>query len=357
MLRISSVFRTATYAVASLAVVLVATATTSSVNAHSSHPKSANCNRNVTIRVALAPGQPADATIAGTLCKPKYYSKSSTVDVLLHGATYDRNYWDFSYQNPKYSYAHQAVQDGRTVFFYDRLGNGKSSRLDSTKVTMDADAYALHQVITYLRQHGHYRTVNVVGHSFGSLIGLLEASKYTDIDRLVVTGSLQSAGPALVNGLLQNVPASQVPQFANAGYDNGWLVGKLGTKSAFYNVATADPNVIAYDENHQGIASSTQLAEGRAQRVLPPHTNPIGKVKTPVLLVTGEQDGLYCGIALDCTNKQAVLDFEKPYYIQAQRLDVLTIPDTGHDIHLQSNGSAATKKINKWLQHTRAIKR
>ena len=352
MLRKKSMLRSIVYGAGGLLVALMTVTNTATAASDTSRHGTANCDSTITIPVALAPGQPADATLSGVLCQPKHHGKSSSVDILVHGATYDRSYWDFGYQHPQYSYIQQAIQDGRTVFFYDRLGNGKSSRLDSTRVTMAADAYALHQVITYLEKHEHFRTINVVGHSFGSLISQLEASQYTDIDRLVITDALQSTGPVLVNGLLQMVSANQVPQFAGAGYDDGWQVSKLGTKGAFYNTATADPNVIAYDETHQGVASSTQLAEGRIQRVLPPDTNPIGKIKAPVLIVVGEQDGLYCGLAVDCTNKQAVLDFEKPYYKQARRLDVVTIPDSGHDINLQSHTADVAKNIDKWLRTT-----
>lgn len=197
-----------------------------------------DCNTNTNIKVALAPGEPATHTIAGTLCKPRGYDHNRSIDILVHGATYNRSYWDFEYNSPQYSYAKKAVEDGRTVFFYDRLGNGKSSMLPSASVTMQADAYALHQIIQQFRKD-HYKQVNVVGHSFGSMIAQLEASQYNDIDRLVVTGSLQSTGPVLVNGLIKSHQANQDAQFEGAGYDNGWLTSIPGTKGAFYNTATS----------------------------------------------------------------------------------------------------------------------
>lgn len=337
-------------AAAAVAITLAVSGAPQSVFANG-HSNNKNC-RELTINIALAEGQPKDQTISGTLCTPKGQHSRHSVDVLVHGATYDRSYWDFGYKNQKYSYVNRALRAGRTVFYYDRLGVGQSSRTDSTNVTMDSDAYALQQIAGWMKQRKHFNQVNVVGHSFGSQIALVAAGlSGNNIDRLVVTGSLQSNGPGLVNGELRQYPAIQDPLYASSGYDAGWLTSVPGTRQVFYYTTSADPDVIAYDEAHKNIVSSTQGVAGRALRVLPPGTNPTSSVHIPVLLVAGQHDRLYCGLALDCTDTEAVRNFEAPYYANAPSFAVVTIPDTGHDIALHPSAQESFRQINNWLKN------
>src|SRR5262245_57710222 len=60
------------------------------------------CER-LTFQVALAPGQPANNQMAAWLCA-RGAIQHKTVQVLIHGATYDHNYWDFPFQPETYSY-------------------------------------------------------------------------------------------------------------------------------------------------------------------------------------------------------------------------------------------------------------
>lgn len=323
----------------------------SSANQHRSGPA---C-KEMTVRVALQPDGPRDQTIAGTFCKPRWH-KTKTVDVLVHGSTYNRSYWDFPVDSPKYSYVEQNLraQSGRATFNYDQLGNGKSSRPVSTAVTMDAEAFVLHQIIQHFKKAKHYREVNVIGHSFGAMIGIREAANFSDVrddvDRLVVTGSLQGLGPALQNGEIQTYTAQEDPQFAGKGYDEGYRTVRPGVKSVFYYLPAADPDVIAYDEAHKDVISATKYAEGVAQRPVPAGSNLTNQVRVPVLLIAGQQDRLYCGITFDCTDTAAVRAFQLPYYTNAASFKVVTIPQTGHDLALHPSATDSFREIDHWLK-------
>lgn len=41
---------------------------------------------------------------------------------------YQISYWNFPYQPEKYNFAQFAINKGYSIFFYDRLGNGISSK-------------------------------------------------------------------------------------------------------------------------------------------------------------------------------------------------------------------------------------
>jgi pimeloyl-ACP methyl ester carboxylesterase len=314
--------------------------------------------QEMTVRVALRPDGPRDQTVAGTFCKPRWH-KTKTVDVLVHGSTYNRSYWDFPIDNPAYSYVQQNMRSksGRATFNYDQLGNGKSSRPVSTDVTMDAEAFVLHQIIQHFKKAKHYREVNVIGHSFGAMIGIREAANFknvrNDVDRLVVTGSLQGLGPAIQNGEIQTYTAEEDPQFAGKGYDAGYRTVKPGVKSVFYHLPTADPDVIAYDEAHKDVISATKYTEGVAQRPVPAGSNLTNQVRVPVLLIDGQQDRLYCGVTLDCTDTAAVRAFHLPYYTNAANFKVVMIPDTGHDIALHPSAGDSFREIDRWLRATK----
>lgn len=305
--------------------------------------------QSVQTRVALTPGGPADQTVSGTLCRPATQPAATTVDVLVHGASYNRSYWDWPLDPDTYSYVDRTLAAGRATFAYDRLGAGASSHPPSAQVTTDADAFALHQVIGLMRADG-FTTVEVVGHSFGSVVAIDEAGAYRDVDKLVVTGLLHSQGSGLATVAATFYPADSDPQFGPLFADPGYLTTLPGTRaSSFYDTATADPLVIAYDEAHKDAISGTELSAGVAESELPASSNPSRLVTAPVLVVDGQQDGIFCGVTLDCTNLSAVLAEEAPFYPAAARLTVETIPYTGHDVALHPSAAQSFGVMTQWL--------
>lgn len=306
--------------------------------------------KEASLHVSLAPNQAASPYISGTFCYPKHTGAANAVDVLVHGATYDRYYWDSGFNFPDYSYVNRTLQAGRAVFYYDRLGVGKSSPLPSTSVTMYTDAYVLHQIIAHFKPA--FPVVNLIGHSYGSRIATLEAAEYNDVSRLVLTDSIHAVGPTVASGDIANkmYTANQDPKFADQNLDDGWITTQPGARGIFYDTATADPNEIAYDDAHKSIFSSTQWREGLQIGNEPAGSNVSNSITAPVLLILGQEDSLYCGLALDCSDPANVMNLEKPYYTSAASLDVKVIPDTGHDLALHPSASTSFAAINDWLR-------
>lgn len=304
----------------------------------------------VRLHVALAPKTAKAQYIAGTFCSPFKPDGSQSIDVLVHGFGYDRSYWDSAYGSGQYSYVNRTLQAGRSVFYYDRLGVGKSSRLPSTSVTMDADAYVVHQIIQDSKQLFHH--VNLIGHSYGSRISTLETSQYNDATKLILTGNLHAVGPALASGELTRHPANQDPLFVGQNLDDGWTTtDTLAARKGFYNLATADPAEIAYDFAHRAIGSTTEFNQGQTIGAVPAGSNVTNSITRPVLLISGQQDRLYCGLALDCNNLANVVGHEAPYYTSTASLTVRTVPDTGHDLALHPSADVSFDVINGWIGH------
>jgi hypothetical protein len=123
-------------------------------------------------------------TIFATFCSPKdtKKGKESTVLVATHGLGYDGRYWASTYKPEEYSFVGHALDAGYSVFYYDRVGTGKSSS-PSGFVTQESDQQALLSTVVKDIRGGkwtnkiHAKKIVLVGHSFGSFTssGLIAA--------------------------------------------------------------------------------------------------------------------------------------------------------------------------------------
>jgi len=306
--------------------------------------------QEVTRAVALGPGLPADQTASGTLCMPNHFIGPATIDILVHGATYNRTYWDFPVNQPQYSYVNRTLNAGRATFAYDRLGTGQSSKPLSTLVTIGSDAYILHQLVGWARSDLGFAKVDLVGHSFGSIVSVNETATYNDADRLVLTGFLHAVTPGATQTAGGIYPAFLDPQFSGLGLDPGWLTSVPGVRGTFFYSSIADPAVIAYDEAHKDIASATQFGDGLAQSNAPAAVNISQGVRIPVMEIVGTQDFLFCvGGNVDCNDTSAALANEQPYFTNAPSLSYARVQATGHDLTLHPTATTSFVTINSWI--------
>ncbi len=312
-----------------------------------------NCQAlRVPVSVTGVPG----ATIYGELCRPPVVTGG--VQLLVHGATYDHNYWDWPQDRSTYSYVLKANAAGYATFNVDRLGTGQSTHPASTLVTLDADSEALHQVIEGLRNGTiggrPYGRVTWVGHSLGSIVGWAEAARYADVDAFVLTGMTHVAEAAwLEEATGTSYPAILDPKFANSGLDSGYLTTRPGTRGpSFYYQPGADPSVIALDEDLKEVVATSELEGAFPLYNGPPaETAPSRTIQVPTLLVVGEYDGLTCP-ASGCT-AAAFKAREAPYYSPQARLQVQITPNTGHDLQLHRTAPLTSIRILTWLAGTR----
>lgn len=309
-------------------------------------PSRADVTRTCTIYtlpVRIADPGPADQTLWGQLCYPGT-ARPQTVQLLVHGATYNHLYWDFPVGNGYYSYVDAALAAGYATFNVDRIGAGNSSHPPSSQLSAAAYAVSLHDAITALRSgalDGHaFTRVAWIGHSFGSALAWNEISTYHDVDAAILTSALHGTpNPA---GIAIFYPAVLDPKFANSGLDQGYVTTVPGGRNFFYDSATADPKVIAADEANKDVAA---LAFSPA--VPTPYD-----ITVPVLLVYGGGDQALCPSATeyDCNNPASVLAFESQFYKPETHLQVKMIPDTGHDLALSTTAPVTDVIMLSWLK-------
>jgi pimeloyl-ACP methyl ester carboxylesterase len=268
--------------------------------------------RNVSVPVALAAGQAANQQISARLREPGTNGASArTLLVLVHRITYDRNYWDIpdpTGHTDRYSFVSAALKAKFSTLSVDRIGAGNSSHPLSALVTIDSNAHTVHQLIQAVRSGairrtggGVFDTVVLVGHSYGSWTTWFEATRYDDIDAVVLTGA--------THGLTTvNAPFTVVPGLYPA---------------------VADPRF--------------GLFSGLDPRV-------------PVFLTVGELDALFCGPALGgapCTSEAELIEFEGPHLgANVPSIDAYILPAAGHDMNPMLNARLYFAAVLDWLKAT-----
>ncbi|MBO0879975.1 MAG: alpha/beta hydrolase, partial [Mycobacterium sp.] len=305
--------------------------------------------RDVNIPVALMPGQPANQEIFAEFCLPRGRTPQ-TVQLLVHGTTYNHTYWDFRYQPPKYSYVNAAVRAGYAILAIDRIGDGQSSHPPSSQIVFPNTIYTLHQVVDDLR-NGTLGTkfdfVIEVGHSLGSSYTVDEQSTYQDADALILTGYGHQVSSSFQKSSGSTLyPAVDDPKFANSGLDAGYHTTKPGEIGRLYfHLPGADPSIVALNEK---LKDTVELAEGQR---LPEITKLSPNVRVPTLIFTGQHDIVYCN-ADDCSTEQSFYQAESPYFTSAACLRTMVMPNTGHDVALHYSAPESDRLILDWARET-----
>lgn len=316
--------------------------------ARAADPAAPICDtRTVPVKVGLS-----SWTVSGTYCRPATGAPDSAF-VLVPGASYTREYWDFQYQPETYSFSRALVRRGYATFAIDRIGTGRSSKPLSLLVTSSAQASAIHQVISRLRGAGFdghgFSRVLLAGHSLGSGISILEAATFGDVDGLVVTGLSHSLNLANFTLLFASYihPAILDPKYAGTTLDPGYVTTRPGTrKLAFHDPGQVDPAVIARDEATKDVFSLTELPDAVALAVLLSYSD---RITAPVMVLVGSEDSLICGtLGSDCRSGATLRAQEQPSYSNARCLSAATMPGVGHDLNLHPTAPLAQQRVADW---------
>jgi pimeloyl-ACP methyl ester carboxylesterase len=311
--------------------------------------------RRVGVPVVLFNEQNVTYTISGELCAtPAELVTGATVQLLIHGATYNYDYWDFVRMDGlEYSYARDVAQRGIATFAYDALGSGSSSHPPSDHLTLQVAADVAHQMVHCLRNGGiggvQFGKVIPVGHSLGSVVVWQEAITYGDVDGLIVTGAAHSLTTRFLNAN-PFYPAANDPSFSGMGLDAGYLTTIPGIRaSLFYSDPQSDPVGILSDEALKDVVPAAELTGG-----LPIVTSTATlAINVPVLTILGNADLPTCGAntqggVFDCSSAAAVVAQEAPFYSRQIAVSACIIPDSGHDISLSPNRHLQVEDAVAW---------
>ncbi|SFW84008.1 alpha/beta hydrolase [Amycolatopsis australiensis] len=301
------------------------------------------------------PGAPA--TVHGRPCLPATSGSGTdvpdTVQLLVHGGTYNSAYWDLPYRPERYSYQRDMAAHGYATFAADQLGAGRSSRPLSLLLSVRAAAEAMHEVVGHLRA-GHvggvrFAKVVIVGHSVGSGVVAVEASSYHDVDGVVLTGITHL--PVLAVGAALGLqPALLDGQLGRLGSDPLYFTTKPGARAGlFYAAGDSDPAVIAAGEAAKDQVSVPGMGTVAVFGIVLPATKGI---TAPVFQVVGEKDVLFCGLLAlrDCSDAGVLRAQEAPYYADPSNLSMYVLPGAGHSVALHENAAEYRDATRSWLR-------
>lgn len=283
--------------------------------------------------------------IAGTLCIPPGGAKA--VQLLVHGYSYARYYWDFPYQPERYSYVDRANESGYATLAIDRIGDGESTHPPGANLTWDTAARTVHQVVTALREGDlgtSFDKVILVGHSYGAVTSYRVAGRYQDVDAMIVQGIAHRVHMADLTARLvaQSPPAMLDPKFSGSGYDPLYVTTRKDARDLFYENDNADPKVIEIDERLKQTAGALEIPTAARYVV----NNPSNTTNIPVLTINGDQDPFFCGpLSADCSSSKALADFERPFYGPEATVEAQVIKGGGHDINLERTAPKAYDRM------------
>ncbi|EPE09769.1 alpha beta-hydrolase [Ophiostoma piceae UAMH 11346] len=296
-------------------------------------------------------------SVSARYCEPeiKVLGREKAIQVLVHGITYDKEYWSaLDYQPGNYSWVDFASKNGYATLAIDRPGNGKSSIINPfTEAQIPFYAAMLKDIADGLRSKKWiprcFDKLVYIGHSLGSAIGTAVATSYPDsYDAVVLTGfSKEVSGVLIPFGKV--VPASTfAPRFANLS--TGYVVtsSEDGRAEFMYGaIGTYDPAIIKLDYNQQGVAALGELAT---------ITSSVASNYTgPVAVVTGQQDVAFCyanaTVLGDCGQGNTSLPAQvQSLFPNASTFDYYIPTEAGHDLNYHYDAHATFTYVHDWLR-------
>lgn len=287
------------------------------------------------------------------------------VMVLVHGVTYGTFYWDFPHRPGTYSAVNALNKRGYATLNIDRVGHGRSDHPASALTTAAAQAEALHQLIGKLKGGKiggiEFPNVTTVGHSFGSVVSLFEASLYNDTDAVIATGYTDRVGA--VNALpliLSTGPAALDPVTSREKWalDPGYMQTRQKSRNmpVLYHRPNADPEVIKKDNE----LANTITVQELATFPIPEYDGMHKNIKIPTFAVVGEFDTLMCGVKQqECATDEPqtagpkrleaastrLRNWDAPAHNSAACYRAAVIPEAGHDTNLHYNAQQTFNQI------------
>lgn len=309
------------------------------VSASPAHPK-VSCE-TLTAVVATADGE---VRIEGDYCQPRS-GPVHTVQVLTHGATYDRRYWQAPSGPSGSDPVRQLVKPGLAVFNYDRLGSGQSDHPPSLSVTVDRHADVLHGVITNLREGtiggGEHTRVVSIGHSLGSIVAATEAAIFQDVDALVLTGfshTPSEEAQARFAAALQ--PAALDLAFSDL--DAGYFTTRPGSREGLFYPPGATAEYIAYDDATKGVVAAGEFAG-------PTFGDLSEDIACPVLILAGALDPFACDDT-SCASSWTLAEQERAFFTMSPRVDAMVLLGRGHALTGGARVGRWIGRLHAWLR-------
>ncbi|KAE9375040.1 alpha/beta-hydrolase [Stipitochalara longipes BDJ] len=298
-----------------------------------------------------AKAQTASYQISATFCTPKNStSKNNIVLLLTHGVNFDRRYWDPSISPEKYSFVDWAITKGYSVFFYDRLGVGKSSVVSGFVNQASIQEAILTELATavksgnYTGSTGKPKSLVLVGHSFGSAVtNSVVRDSPTLADGLILTGfnfnGSANRGASTFETFAPRIASGQDPKWK--ALDNGYLalIDIFANVNVFFKAPDYDVNVVEYAQSIQQPFGINEVISSGAINTT------TTAFKGPTMLISGQFDYIFCDGLCD----GVLQDPAQEVFTNAKAFKAVSYPGAGHGLNLAANATGAFQIITDFL--------
>jgi len=298
--------------------------------------------------------------ISATFCEPEKYNDANAVQILSHGATYNKLYWTGlglpKDQAEPYDWTRVATDKGYAVLAIDRPGSGNSTHPDSVlEVQASLEAEVIHKVVQQLRNgkigDKKFSKVAYVGHSMGSLIGMRATQLHPqDFDALILTGwsaNFVENFPKVLAGVLLPAAVEIPSRFSHL--DPFYLVLTIQevVRQFFYGPdKTFDPAVEQYNWDTRDAVGTGELVSILAGTTETTYSG-------PVHVIVGELDAAFCSPLGKCTSgPNAPPGNTESLFPNAESFTYDIIPNTGHSLNVHFNAHDTFKAAHKFLRKT-----
>jgi pimeloyl-ACP methyl ester carboxylesterase len=293
-------------------------------------------------------------TVVATYCEPRgehYHRKHRTLQVLVHGMTYNKEMWAGFGFSDAYNWHAYATRAGYHTIALNRLGRGPLTHYpDPVRENQSALQDKLTQeLLRQLRQGGFaglrlpkFDKIVYVGHSFGSALGNHVARDNPGAaDAYVLTG--YSSTVALpINLQLDFASAAIVNPARFPGLPLGYWAGQnVPVRTSYCYAGNFDPALPQVDfDNHDTFAVGEGVSPGFEMRV----TAFVG----PVLVVTGDLDVLFCpeGAAACPETLERTRDL-----FPLANFSTMMPKDVGHSLTLHLSAPEVINGVHEWLDN------
>ncbi|KAI0409186.1 Alpha/Beta hydrolase protein [Xylaria palmicola] len=268
--------------------------------------------------------------ISARLCMPENANgpHADTLQVLVHGASFNKGMWDVQYKPETYSWVRRMNQEGYPTLAIDLVGNGNSTFPDGLlEVQTQMYVETVHHLIQKIRKGDvdgrHWKKIALVGFSIGGITANALAEQYPDdVDVIVLHGiswDLSWIYPAFLSGL--QGPAQQIDpeKWGHLQPTYQTQSNREGRRVACFS-GSYDEGILEYDWQTRDFDTLGAAITFTYHLVEAP------QYQGPVFLGIGDQDSTFCGGQF-CR--------EQPYGVykkfpKASAHDVKVYEETGH---------------------------
>ncbi|KAK3379635.1 hypothetical protein B0T24DRAFT_695493 [Lasiosphaeria ovina] len=303
--------------------------------------------------------------VTGSYCKPTTARVRGILQVLVHGATYDKTLWSGLGQGARYDYRGYANAAGYHTLALDRLGHGSSPQHPDPVAVNQAQLQLeiLHRVLAAVRSNRSNRSnalgrsfakIVYVGHSLGSFLGAAIARTYpADADALVLTGYSTAFTTAAIAAQTYAPGALFSPSRFGSALPLGYVVTAVEAErsrngGAFYGGAF-DTDVARADFARQDTAGAGEFASLPGLLLGGAGGGTAADAYAgAVFVATGQLDAAFCVPTAGRTCAD-ILQATGESFPRARAYKYYAPADTGHVLSLHYSAPATFRAVHEFL--------